>query len=111
MFMTWQRLVGGRLESRLRFSNTVVWNNFPLPKIGREFRERIVAAGMKILEARATNPALSLAEQYVDSSMPKALREAHSALDTEVDRVFGYTSLPSLEDRRTTLLRYYMEQR
>jgi len=34
--------------------------------------------------------------------MPKALREAHSAVDTEVDRVFGYTSLPSLEDRRAT---------
>ena len=109
--MTWQKLVGGRLESRPSFSNTIVWNNFPLPKIGRESRERIVAAGMKIQEARAAHPELSLAEQYVDSSMPKALREAHLALDTEVDRIFGYTSLPSLEDRRATLLRCYMEQR
>ena len=111
MFMTWQKLVGGRLESRPSFSNTIVWNNFPLPKIGRESRERIVAAGMKIQEARAAHPELSLAEQYVDSSMPIALREAHLALDTEVDRIFGYTSLPSLEDRRATLLRCYMEQR
>jgi len=65
---------------------------------------------MKIQEARVTNPALSLAEQYVVLSMPKALREAHSTLDTEVDRVFGYTSLPSLEDRRATLLRCYMKR-
>jgi hypothetical protein len=35
MFITWQKFAGGRLESRLRFSNTVVWNNFPLPEVGR----------------------------------------------------------------------------
>ncbi|WP_350338496.1 type IIL restriction-modification enzyme MmeI, partial [Klebsiella pneumoniae] len=25
MFITWQRTVGGRLESRLRFANTLTW--------------------------------------------------------------------------------------
>lgn len=33
MFMTWQQTSGGRLESRCRFSNTVAWNNLPLPAL------------------------------------------------------------------------------
>lgn len=35
MFMAWQRTVGGKIKSDLRFSNTVVWNNFPVPELGR----------------------------------------------------------------------------
>ena len=33
MFMTWQDLVGGRLKEDPRFSSTLVWNTFPLPKL------------------------------------------------------------------------------
>src|SRR5690625_7136218 len=29
MLITWQRTVGGRLKSDLRFSNTLSWNTFP----------------------------------------------------------------------------------
>lgn len=31
MFITWQKAVGGRLKNDCNFSNTVVWNNLPLP--------------------------------------------------------------------------------
>lgn len=40
MFMAWQRTVGGKLESRLRFSNTVVWNNFPVPELNEKQRAK-----------------------------------------------------------------------
>ena len=28
--MVWTRAVGGQLETRLRYSNTIVYNNFPV---------------------------------------------------------------------------------
>ena len=33
MHMAWMRYVCGRLESRYRYSNTIVYNNFPWPNI------------------------------------------------------------------------------
>ncbi len=52
MFIAWQRAIGGRLESRLSFSNTIVWNTLPLPPVPEDLRARIIAAGKKILAAR-----------------------------------------------------------
>ena len=53
MFITWQKTVGGRLESRLRFSGTLVWNNFPVPELLDNQREGIVKAGKKVIGAGA----------------------------------------------------------
>ncbi len=111
MFMTWQKLVGGRQKSDPSFSNTIVWNNFPLPEVDPAVRERVIDAGMAVQRAREQNPGRSLAEQYEDSSMAHDLREAHMALDDEVDRVFGLASQAPLPVRRATLLEKYMEQR
>lgn len=60
MFITWQRTVGGRLESRLRFANTLTWNTFPFPKLDDKTRQRIIKAGQKVLDARALHPERSL---------------------------------------------------
>ena len=39
MFITWQKAVGGRLESRLRFASTLTWYTLPLPEIAPGDRE------------------------------------------------------------------------
>lgn len=52
MFMTWLKTVGGRLESRCRFSNTVVWNNLPLPQLSDELRREVIDAGRGVIDAR-----------------------------------------------------------
>jgi len=88
MFMTWQKLVGGRLESRPSFSNTMVWNNFPLGYIEDEVRERIIQAGEKILEERASVQPATLAELYRPGMIPRGLLLAYEALDVLVDRLF-----------------------
>ena len=43
MLMTWQMTIGGRLESRLRFANKVVWNTLPLPEVSDKQRAAIIA--------------------------------------------------------------------
>lgn len=89
MFLAWQRVVGGQLESRLRFSNTIVWNNFPLPTISEELRSTIITAGQGVLAARELHPERSLADHYNPLSMDPKLLKAHANLDRAVDRAFG----------------------
>lgn len=64
MFIAWQRMIGGAIKSDLRFSNTIVWNNFPLPKITDTRRTAIIGAGKKILATRQAHLDRPLADQY-----------------------------------------------
>ena len=89
MFMAWQRTIGGKIKSDLRFSNTLVWNTFPIPELSEKQREGIIRAGKKVLEARELHPERSLAEHYAPLSMAPELVKAHDALDREVDKAFG----------------------
>ena len=104
MFISWQQTIGGRLESRLRFSNTLTWNTFPVPELSGTSRLAIIAAGQKVLAARAKHPGRSLATAYNPLAMDTALIKAHDALDREVDRAFGASRKLSNERQRLELL-------
>lgn len=104
MFITWQRTVGGRLESRLRFSNTVVWNTFPVPALDDATRQAIIKAGQGVLAARALHPERSLADHYNPLAMDPELVKAHNALDRVVDKAFGAPRKLSTEQQRQELL-------
>lgn len=104
MFITWQRAVGGRLKSDLSFSNTVVWNTFPVPEFAPELKEKIITAGKGILEARALHPERSLADAYNPLAMDPELLKAHDKLDRVVDQAFGATRKLNSEAQRLELL-------
>ncbi|WP_408935411.1 type IIL restriction-modification enzyme MmeI [Corynebacterium marquesiae] len=104
MFMAWQRTVGGRLKSDLRFSNTLVWNTFPVPELSDKQREAIIKAGKRVLKARELHPERSLAEHYAPLSMAPELVKAHDALDREVDKAFGASRKLTSERQRLELL-------
>lgn len=104
MFITWQRTIGGRLKSDLRFSSTLSWNTFPVPDIDSTSKERIIAAGQKVLEARELHPNRSLADHYNPLTMDPALLKAHDALDKEVDKAFGAPRKLTTERQRQELL-------
>lgn len=110
MFLAWQRAVGGTLESRLRFSATVVWNNLPLPDVSDLVRQQIIDAGKSILDARALHPERALADHYNPLAMSLALTKAHDALDRAVDRAFGARGvLRTEEERQRILFKRYAE--
>ncbi|GFG55871.1 methylase [Mycolicibacterium murale] len=110
MFLTWQFAVGGRIKSDPSFSNTIVWNNFPLGEMSKSTRKRIIAAGEKVLAARALQPDRSLADQYRPLSMNPELTKAHDALDREVDVAFGAPrKLTTSAQRLDILFMRYLE--
>lgn len=110
MLMTWQMTIGGRLESRLRFANKIVWNTLPLPEVSDKQRAAIIAAGQGVLDARAEQPGVSLADMYNPLAMAPSLLKAHRALDRAVDRAFGARkALETNEERLAILFKRYQE--
>lgn len=91
VFMAWQKAVGGELKSDCRFSNTIVWNNFPLPKLSDEGRQTIIDAGHAVLSARRLYPDSSLADLYkpADEFLYPELFEAHIKLDKAIESAYG----------------------
>lgn len=110
MFITWQRAIGGRLKSDFNFSNTVVWNNLPLPEVSEDQRQKIIAAGRKVLAAREAieeraGETVSLADMYASlATMDPALRAAHDELDSAVDVAFGASRRCASEAKRLEIL-------
>ena len=97
MHMAWLSHIGGRLESRFRYSIGLVYNTFPWPEASPAQRAKVEALAQAVLDARAAHPASSLADLYDPDTMPANLRKAHAALDAAVDRL--YRSAPFASDR------------
>jgi hypothetical protein len=104
MFIAWQRAVGGRLKSDLRFSNTIVWNNLPLPGVNPDLRRQIADAGRAVQRARESRPSLTLAQQYLPGNFAGDLMDAHLELDKLVDQVWSGRRLLKTEQERQSVL-------
>ena len=99
MHNAWMRTVAGRLESRYRYSNTIVYNNYPWPQVPTDKqRLAIETAAKAVLDARQlefdrcaqAGQHCSLALLYNPDTMPAELIKAHAALDKAVDAAYGY---------------------
>ncbi|MBQ9873684.1 MAG: class I SAM-dependent DNA methyltransferase [Thermoguttaceae bacterium] len=110
--MAWTRAVCGRLEMRYRYSNKVVYNNFPWPKAEELERGKIERTAQAILDARALYPDSSLADLYDEATMPKELRAAHKANDAAVFAAYRFPEGLGLDDEPgivAELMRRYKE--
>ena len=106
MHMAWLRHIGGRLESRYRYSIGLVYNTFPLPPKDSDL-SRLEPLAQAVLDARAAHPGATLAELYDPDLMPPNLRRAHRALDRAVDRLYRRTGFASERARVEHLFMLY----
>ena len=88
MHMVWVRAVGGKLEDRLRYSSSLIYNTFPFPEISKEYRETIERCVDRVIFTREEYPELTLAQLYDPKKMPENLRQAHSSLDEVIDQCY-----------------------
>lgn len=96
MHMAWMRTTCGRIKSDFRYSNTLVYNNFPWPDLSsapasapaQKAQAAIETAAQTVLDARAQFPGSSLADLYDPLTMPPALVKAHQKLDAAVDKAY-----------------------
>ncbi len=106
-FNVWNKAVSGRLESRVRISSTITYNNFPFPKFLPEEKKLLKEAGKHILEVRHALLGQSLADMYGKLSIPLELLAAHQAVDAIVLKHFGLKTKSDENDILSTLFKEY----
>lgn len=108
MHIVWVKYTCGRLESRFRYSNTIVYNNFPWPQeVTAKQTKAIETAAQKVLDARSEFPTNSLADLYDPLSTPPALSKAHQELDKAVDLAYRSQVFSSDANRMIYLFELY----
>ena len=107
MHMVWVRTVGGRLETRYRYSAQLCYNTFPFPSISDSKKSEIEEAATNILLVRAAYPEKTLADLYDPDKMPQDLREAHEVLDTIVESCYPGAPFANDEARLECLFKLY----
>lgn len=86
----WMRVVGGRLESRYRYSKEIVYNNFPWPTPTQKQREKIEKTAQMILDAREHHSKATLHKLYGNMIVFSELWDAHRANDAAVMEAYGF---------------------
>ena len=104
LHMAWIKAVCGRHRSDPRYSNDVVYNNFPWPNSGEKQRKQIEECAQAVLDARTD---CSMSALYNPLTMPLELRKAHRALDTAVDKAYGGKRFKNDEERVAHLFELY----
>ena len=103
----WVKSVGGKLETRIRYSAQLCYNTFPFPKISDEKKQEIETAAEDVLITREYYPEKTLAELYDPDKMPQDLREAHARLDDIVESCYPGYPFQSDEARLECLFKLY----
>jgi hypothetical protein len=110
MHMAWMRQICGRLKSDYRYSNNLVYNNFPFPSEPTpKQRERVERAAQAILDARLSFPTSTLADLYDPNSMPRELLQAHRDNDEAVEGCYGTRRFRSDLERLAYLFDLYRQ--
>ena len=109
MHMTWMKYVCGRIKSDFRYSNTIVYNNFPWPEKPSDSKMKSVKdAAKEVLEIRTElQKKSSLADIYASNITPKNLLDAHKKLDKAVDKCYRTKAFKNDEDRMEFLFNLY----
>lgn len=105
----WMRAVAGRMKSDYRYSNTIVYNNFPWPTPTETQKEKIEKTAQVILDARAKYPDASLSVLYNKLTMPPELLQAHKANDLAVMKAYGFSTKMTEEDIVKALFKMYQQ--
>ena len=105
---SWLRIIGGRLKSDYRYSIGLLYNTFPVPP---GFADADTSApeplAQAVLDARAAQGGVTLADLYDPDLMPLNLRRAHHALDRAVDRLYRRKRFTSERERVEFLFELY----
>lgn len=109
MHMVWVRAVGGKMKTDYRYSNTIVYNNFPVPELSAQAKNELSQRALRVLDVREYHSEFTLAELYDPDKMPDNLRQAHAEVDAAVDKLFSARPFESDEVRLSVLFAMYKE--
>jgi len=109
MHMVWVKAVGGKLESRYRYSKNICYNTFPFPEITKKQKELLNQYVFDILDERAKHTGKTMAWLYNPDTMPKGLKQAHQNLDEAIEKCYRLQEFTSDTERLEYLFKLYEE--
>ncbi|NKL59742.1 class I SAM-dependent DNA methyltransferase [Rhizobium leguminosarum] len=88
LHLVWTVTVCGKLETRIRYSNTLGWNTLPVPALTQKNIADLTRCAEDILLAREAHFPATIADLYAPESMPDDLRAAHERNDEVLERIY-----------------------
>ena len=88
LHMTWIATICGKIKTDFRYSNTLGWNTFPVPKLTEKNRADLTRCAEDILLAREAHFPATIADLYKPDAMPENLRAAHDRNDEVLERIY-----------------------
>ena len=86
--LVWIGAVCGKIKTDFRFSNTLGWNTFPVPKLTDKNKADLTRCAEDILLAREAHFPATIADLYDPDTMPENLRHAHERNDEVLERIY-----------------------
>jgi hypothetical protein len=111
MHLDWMRIVGGKLETRYRYSPTLVYNTFPWPDVTKSQKEKVEAISKEIILIRQDYEldGLTLADMYDPAKMATELLDAHQSLDKAVEKLYRDKPFKDASERIEYLFARYKQ--
>lgn len=88
LHLVWIATVCGKLKSDFRYSNTLGWNTFPVPKFSQDQLAELSASARRILKCRYSHFPKTIAELYDPDKMPDDLRAVHRENDDLLETMY-----------------------
>ncbi|MGR3565008.1 MAG: class I SAM-dependent DNA methyltransferase [Heliomarina sp.] len=88
LHLVWIATVCGKMKTDFRYSNTLGWNTFPVPKLTEKNKEDLTHCAEDILLAREAHFPATIADLYDPEKMPGDLRAAHDRNDEVLERIY-----------------------
>lgn len=85
---SWIGTVCIRMRTDFRFTPTLGWNTFPLPKLTEQNKGDLTRCAKNILLAREAHFPATIADLYDPEAMPENLRRAHEENDEVLERIY-----------------------
>jgi hypothetical protein len=105
----WLGAVSGKLGDGYRYSNTLVWNTFPMAELSDDDKLALNKTAQNILNARHYHPDLTLGDMYNPGKMGPELLTAHKENDRVLEKIFRDKPFKSDEDRLSHLFNRYKD--
>ncbi|WP_445406613.1 class I SAM-dependent DNA methyltransferase [Acinetobacter seifertii] len=107
--LVWVGAICGQLETRYRYSNTMGWNTFPVPKLTEKNKADLTRCAENILLAREAHFPATIADLYDPEKMPENLRAAHEQNDEVLERIYIGRRFKNDTERLEKLFSMYTE--
>jgi len=109
LHLIWLATTCGKMKDDYRYSNTLGWNTFPVPKLTEKNKADLTRCAENILLAREAHFPATIADLYNPEKMPENLRQAHEENDEVLERIYIGRRFKNDTERLEKLFSMYTE--